>query len=119
MQAAAVNTDDIDVTRTVIALLSGGGGAVALWAGLRRLVRWAGAHGWEAGVWLARVDLDRLRAEARSGREAKARAEAVVREAEARVAKAEAVAAHACAQCAAITRERDELALRLAREDHP
>lgn len=108
--------DDLDVTRTIIAIASGGGGLVGLYALLRRLVRWAGAHGWEAGVWLARVDLDRLRQEARSGREAKAKADAVIKEAEARVAKAEAVAAHACAQCAAITRERDELALRIAKE---
>lgn len=111
--------DDIDTTRTILALLSGGVGVGALWALLRLAVRWAGAHGWEAGVWLARVDLDRLRQDAKSGREAKARAEAITKEAEARVAKAEAAAAHACAQCAKITKERDELALRLTREEHP
>lgn len=108
--------DGIDLTRTIVVLASGSGAAAALWLGLRRAVRWAGAHGWRAGVWLARVDLDKLRAEAKAGREAKAKADAIIREAEARVAKAEAAAAHACAQCAAVTRERDELALRIAKE---
>ena len=112
-------TEDLDVAKTILALLSSlvfGGGFYAL---LRRAIKRAGASGWEVGIWVARADLAALRKEAAEGRAAKARADAVVKEAEARVAKAEAKAEHACEQCRNITKERDQLALRIAQEGKP
>jgi hypothetical protein len=112
-------TEDIDVAKTILALLSSlvcGGGFYAL---LRRAIKRAGASGWEFGIWVARADLARLRAEAAEGRAAKARADAVVKEAEARVAKAVSAAEHACQRCEKVTHERDQLALRIAQEGKP
>lgn len=113
-----MNLEDIDVFKILVAFfatLLGGGG---LLVGVKKAVKAAGANGWRVGgeVWIAKVDLARLRKEAASGREAKARADAIVAAAEARVAKAEAAAAHACARCEVIVKERDALALKIAQE---
>lgn len=110
---------DVDIWQTILALSGGGLSLASLVAGVRWAVKRAGAAGWEIGLWVARVDLAKLRDEATKGRAASARADAIVRAAEARAAASDAAAKHACEQCATITRERDELALRIAHHRAP
>ena len=116
-----MNLEDIDIFKTLVAffvsLITGGG----LLVGVKKAVKAAGANGWRVGfeINIAKVDLVKLKKEAASGREAKARADAIATAAEVRVAKAEAAAAHACTRCEALTKERDALALRIAQEGKP